>query len=284
MRFPRLPLPPVNYSSLEAIHTTIHTMIYIKSQHEISPLLSWRPAEMFQAHVTDILPCSPTPPFWFGAGGRIPMTMITLFICSTSVRRVFFMSRSAPADQSSLRSSIARVDPHRSRWSRARRSLLPYHDVGRFQALYFRWADRQEGFWWYLGIRFELLYACPSLPWAILTKYSRSKIESSLGVIWTRTRKKEASYEGWSCFSNHRGPYHHVRNPLTLAFPPQCFVDLVVLAYFSIMTLGRLTSRHKNGLSCNALGPFHPPVQVMWLFSSMILCMYMVGIPLVEPT
>src|SRR6267154_4776810 len=27
MRFPRLPLPPVNCSSLEAIHTTVHAMI-----------------------------------------------------------------------------------------------------------------------------------------------------------------------------------------------------------------------------------------------------------------
>jgi hypothetical protein len=56
------------------------------------------------------------------------------------------MSRPAPADQSFLRSSIARVDPHRGQWSRARRSSLPYHDVGRFQALRLWWQVRQGVF------------------------------------------------------------------------------------------------------------------------------------------
>jgi hypothetical protein len=56
------------------------------------------------------------------------------------------MSRPAQADQSFLRSSIARVDPHRGRWSRARRSFLPFHDVSGFQALRLRWPDRQEAF------------------------------------------------------------------------------------------------------------------------------------------
>ena len=70
----------------------------------------------------------------------------SLYLLNLSMSGLF-MSRPAPADQSSLRSSIARVDPHRSRWSQARRSLLPYHDVGRFQALYFRWADRRVGTW-----------------------------------------------------------------------------------------------------------------------------------------
>jgi hypothetical protein len=64
-----------------------------------------------------------------------------------------------------------------------------------------------------------------------------------------------------------------------------CFVDLVgVRTNTSLTILGRLTFRHENGLSYNVLGPFHHPVQVMPLFSSMILCMYMVGIPLVEPS
>jgi hypothetical protein len=74
------------------------------------------------------------------------------------------MSRPAPADQSFLRSSIASVDPHRGQWSRARRSSLSYHDVGRFQAHRLRWHVRQGVFKRYLGIGFELLYVCPSLP------------------------------------------------------------------------------------------------------------------------
>ena len=56
------------------------------------------------------------------------------------------VSRPAPADQSSLRPSIARVDPHRSQRSWARWSLQPYHDVGRLQALRLWWTDRQETF------------------------------------------------------------------------------------------------------------------------------------------
>ncbi len=53
------------------------------------------------------------------------------------------MSRPAPADQSFLPSSIANVDPRRGQWSRARRSLLPYRDVGRFQSLRLRWLVRE---------------------------------------------------------------------------------------------------------------------------------------------
>src|SRR6266404_5578104 len=44
------------------------------------------------------------------------------------------VSRLTPVDQR-LRSSITRVDPCLGQRSRARRSLLPYNDVGRFQAL-----------------------------------------------------------------------------------------------------------------------------------------------------
>ena len=65
------------------------------------------------------------------------------------------------------------------------------------------------------------------------------------------------------------------------------FVDLVVVAtHMTLTTLGRLTFRHENGLSYNALGPgpFHPPVQVMLLSSSMMLCMSLVGLPPIEPT
>ena len=50
-----------------------------------------------------------------------------------------FDVKTSPADQSFLRSSITRVDPHRGPWSRARRSLVPYHEVDRFQALRLRW-------------------------------------------------------------------------------------------------------------------------------------------------
>ena len=49
------------------------------------------------------------------------------------------MSRSTPADQNFLCSSIARVDPRRGQWPWTQRSLLPYHDVGRFQTLHFWW-------------------------------------------------------------------------------------------------------------------------------------------------
>ena len=64
-----------------------------------------------------------------------------------------------------------------------------------------------------------------------------------------------------------------------------CFEDLVVVAttHMTIMTLGRFTFRHENGLSYNALGPFHPPVQVMLQLSSMMLCMYLVGISTIKP-
>jgi hypothetical protein len=55
-----------------------------------------------------------------------------------------FMSRPAPADQSFLRSSIARVDPQSGQWFRARRSSLPYHDVGWFQALRLWWQVREQ--------------------------------------------------------------------------------------------------------------------------------------------
>ncbi len=56
------------------------------------------------------------------------------------------MSTPAPADQSFLPSSIARVDPRRGRWSQALRSLLPYRDFGWFQSLRFRWPDHKVEF------------------------------------------------------------------------------------------------------------------------------------------
>src|SRR6266478_1861541 len=56
------------------------------------------------------------------------------------------MSRPAPADQSFLPSSIARVDPRRGRWSQALRSLLPYRDFGWFQSLRLRWPDHEGVF------------------------------------------------------------------------------------------------------------------------------------------
>jgi hypothetical protein len=46
-----------------------------------------------------------------------------------------------------------------------------------------------------------------------------------------------------------------------------------------ITTLGRLTFRRENGLSCNALGPFRLPVSVTLLSLSMMLCMSLVGPP-----
>jgi hypothetical protein len=62
------------------------------------------------------------------------------------------------------------------------------------------------------------------------------------------------------------------------------FVDLVVVTTrMSLTTLGRLTHQHENGLSYNAPGPFHPPAQVTLPSSSMMLCMYLVGMPWMEP-
>jgi hypothetical protein len=60
----------------------------------------------------------------------------------------------------------------------------------------------------------------------------------------------------------------------------QCFVDLVGM---TLTILGRLTFRHENGLSYNALDPFHPPVQAMMLSSLIMLCMSLVGLPPMEP-
>ncbi len=58
----------------------------------------------------------------------------------------FLMSTPAPADQSFLPSSIARVVPRRGQSSQALRSLLPYRDFGWFQSLRLRWSDRREMF------------------------------------------------------------------------------------------------------------------------------------------
>src|SRR6267154_1803874 len=63
----------------------------------------------------------------------------SLYLLNLGTSDLFLMPRPAPAYQIFLRSSIARVDLHRRRWSWARRSLPPHHDVGRFQALRFRW-------------------------------------------------------------------------------------------------------------------------------------------------
>jgi hypothetical protein len=65
-------------------------------------------------------------------------------------------------------------------------------------------------------------------------------------------------------------------------------VDLVVVAaHISLTTLGRLTFRLENGLSYNALAPFHPPVKAMLLSSSVMLCMSLValvGVHSMEPS
>ena len=45
----------------------------------------------------------------------------------------------------------------------------------------------------------------------------------------------------------------------------------------TLTTLGRLTLRHENGLSYNALGQFRLPVPVMLLSWSTMLCMSLVG-------
>ncbi|SRR6266446_1939008 len=48
---------------------------------------------------------------------------------------------------------------------------------------------------------------------------SRSKFESSLGVIRTIARRQEAPSEVRSCFGNDRRPYHRVRTSFILASP-----------------------------------------------------------------
>ena len=49
-----------------------------------------------------------------------------------------------------------------------------------------------------------------------------------------------------------------------------------------LTTLGRLMFRHENGLSYNALDPFHPLDQVTLLSSLVMLCMSLVGLPPME--
>ena len=51
------------------------------------------------------------------------------------------MSRPPPADQSFLRSSIAKVDPRRGQWSQAVQSFLTYRDFGWLQSLRLWWSD-----------------------------------------------------------------------------------------------------------------------------------------------
>ena len=60
-------------------------------------------------------------------------------------------------------------------------------------------------------------------------------------------------------------------------------VVAAVAAHMSLTTLGRLIFRREYGLSYSALGPFRPLVRVMLLSSLVMLCMFMVGVPLVEP-
>ena len=83
---------------------------------------------------------------WGGTTGSTDQNDDDSFYLLNLFKPDLFMSRPTPADQSFFRSSIARVVLHRDQWSRARPSLLPYHDVGRFQALRFRWRDRQGVF------------------------------------------------------------------------------------------------------------------------------------------
>ena len=96
MRFPKLPLPQANCSSLEVIHRAFIPMTYIRSQHGISPQLSCRPAERLPANVKNMVSRSPAHTFWFGAGGRFLVArmcnfraMMIHFIFSTSACQIF---------------------------------------------------------------------------------------------------------------------------------------------------------------------------------------------------
>src|SRR6266404_3510737 len=96
MRFPRLPPPPANCSSLEVMHRALHATIYMCPQHAISLRHSCRLVEGLPAHVMHMVLRSPALTFWFGADGRISVarmcnfkaTMIH-FIFSTSACRIF---------------------------------------------------------------------------------------------------------------------------------------------------------------------------------------------------
>ena len=61
IHFLRMPPPLANCSSLEVMYTapSLQAMIYMCSQHETSLQHSCEPAEIFPAHVTHIVPCSP---------------------------------------------------------------------------------------------------------------------------------------------------------------------------------------------------------------------------------
>ena len=58
---------------------------------------------------------------------------------------------------------------------------------------------------------------------------------------------------------------------------------VVVTVDNTLTTLGRLTFLRENGPSYNALGPFRPPVDIMLLSSSIMLCMSLVGLATMEP-
>ena len=130
-----------------------------------------------------------------------------------------------------------------------------------------------------MGTQFELSYVYPFLLRVILTRYSRHGSTTSLGVIRTRTWKREVPSEEMLRFSNHWGPHHYVRTSLVLCLSPRCYsLDSVVLHMnFTVTTLGHLTFQRKNGLSYNALVPFRLPVEVMLLSLSTMLCMSLVG-------
>ena len=72
---------------------------------------------------------------------------------------------------------------------------------------------------------------------------------------------------------------------LIVLFLNNAFLDSVVpMADITITTLGCLTFRHENGLSCNVPDTFRLPVKVMLLPLSMMLCMSLVGAASTEPT
>src|SRR6266478_4902134 len=93
-RFPRLPLPLANCSSLGVKPTALYATIYMCSQHGISPQLACIPVERLPAHAVHMVPRSPPLTFWFGAGGPVARmckirAMMIHFIFSTSACRIF---------------------------------------------------------------------------------------------------------------------------------------------------------------------------------------------------
>src|SRR6266403_1610148 len=147
MRFPWMPMLPANCFSLEGMHPCFEAMSYMCSQHGISPQHLQTSGE--------------TPSLFYSYGAALTSTLLlvwggwrhasgqsmqnqahddSLYLLNLGMLDLL-MSRPPPADQSFLRSSIAKVDPRRGQWSQAVQSFLTYRDFGWLQSLRLRWLE-----------------------------------------------------------------------------------------------------------------------------------------------